>query len=375
MITDTRLRTICLCVLLLPLSAAAIDVQDGRLSIDGFGSWAFGASSHDNRYSVAYPTGNFGSGDFALAITARLSERAVTGAQIRLVPRDSTIRLDWVFGEWRFSDRARLRLGIVKHPFGIYGEVPRVGTLRPFYRLPESVYGSTELTADGVKGISFSGDFQRIGSWSFSYDLYGGAVTVAATNIIDKVLTPEGLRPGGLLVSLTNEVKYIAGGRLIANTPVDGLDIRFSSYGTPVAGADAPRFVIGPSIQYVGEKLSAKAEYFFFYENGDHANDRSRANAAYLEVAYFVTEHIQLAALADFFEMRLFNGQTSSLFDHHELAAGCNYWFNPGLVVKLSVHEIDGNRFARPSPLDDALLAGSLDHHTTAVILGMQFSF
>src|SRR5712664_1935674 len=160
MITDTRLRTICLFVLVLPLSAAAVDIQDGKLSIDGFGAWAFGASGHGNRYSVAYPTGNFGNGDFALAVTARLSERAVTGAQIRLTPRDGTVSLDWVFGEWRFSDRARLRLGIVKHPFGIYGEVTRVGTLRLFYLLTESVYGSTEFTAGGVKGLSFSGELR-----------------------------------------------------------------------------------------------------------------------------------------------------------------------------------------------------------------------
>ncbi len=375
MTIDTRRRAIYLFALVLPLSAGAAEFQDGKLSIDGFGGWAFGDSNHNNRFSAAQPTGSFGSGDFALAVTARLSERAVAGAQMRLVPRDGTVLLDWVFGEWRFSDRLRLRLGIVKHPIGIYGEVPRVGTLRPFYRLPESVYGSTELTADGVKGISVSGNLPSVGAWSFSYDLYGGSVTVPATNVIDKVISPQSLRPGGTLVTSTNEAKYIIGGRLIANTPVEGLDIRLSSYGTPVTGANEPRLVIGPSIQYVGEKLSAKTEYFFFYEAGDQSNDGQRTHAAYLEVAYYIIEQIQLGARIDFFEMRVLGGATSSLFDHHELAATFNYWFNPGLVVKLSVHGIDGNRFARPSPLDDALLAGNMDRHTLAVILGMQFSF
>ena len=374
MFTDTRLRTICLLVMVIPLSAAAVDIQDGKLSIDGFASWGFGVSSHPNRYSAAYPSGNFGNGDFALAVAARLSERAVTGAQIRVVG-SGTASLDWVFGEWRFSDRARLRIGIVKHPFGIYGEVPRVGTLRTFYRLPESVYGTTELTAAGVRGISFSGALQRVSGWSFSYDLYGGAVTVPSTNIIDKVTAPESLRPGGLVTNSTNEAKYIVGGRLIANTPLDGLDIRLSSYGTPVVGSNTPRLVIGPSIQYIGEKLSAKSEYFFFYEAADQANDGQRTHAAYLEVAYYLTEQIQVGGRVDFFEMRVLSGATSPLFDHHELAATINYWFNPGLVVKLSGHAIDGNRFARPSPLDDALLAGSLDHRTLAAILGMQFSF
>ena len=52
-----------------------------------------------------------------------------------------------------------------------------------------------------------------------------------------------------------------------------------------------------------------------------------------------------------------------------------NYWFDPGLVVKLSVHAVDGNRFAQPAVLDDALLNGTLKRSTLATILGMQFSF
>src|SRR6266852_2202279 len=141
--TTTRIQSLCLLVLLVSVHAAAFEIQDGRLSINGFGSWGYGWSNHGNTYDIAQPTGNFGAGDFALALTARLSDRAVAGAQLR-VSSDRRANLDWVFGEWRFSDRASLRVGILKHPFGIFGEVPRVGTLRPFYSLPRGLYGSTE---------------------------------------------------------------------------------------------------------------------------------------------------------------------------------------------------------------------------------------
>jgi len=94
MTIDSGRRMLCLFALVLPLSAGAVDFQDGKLSIDGFGSWAWGDSNHNNRFSAAQPTGSFNSGDFALAITARLSERAVTGAQVRVVPRDGAVLLD-----------------------------------------------------------------------------------------------------------------------------------------------------------------------------------------------------------------------------------------------------------------------------------------
>jgi hypothetical protein len=105
-------------VLLVSVPAAAVEL--GKLSIDGFGSWAYGASNNANNFSVAQHTGQFSSGDFALALTARLSDRAVTGGQVRVLPREQMVYIDWLLGEWRFSDQARLRFGIVKHPFGIF---------------------------------------------------------------------------------------------------------------------------------------------------------------------------------------------------------------------------------------------------------------
>ncbi len=51
--------------------AAAIELEDGKLSLNGFGSWAYGASDR-NDFLVARHTGHFDSGDFALALTSNL---------------------------------------------------------------------------------------------------------------------------------------------------------------------------------------------------------------------------------------------------------------------------------------------------------------
>jgi hypothetical protein len=297
----------------------------------------------------------------------------VAAAQVH-IEGDGTLEIDFVFGEWRFSDLARLRVGVVPHPFGIFGEVPRVGTLRPFFLLPASIYGSTEMTSFGVRGASLSGSFPS-GAWRVSYDLYGGAIALPAANVIDKLTAADSVTPGGVLVVSIEENKNLLGGRLVLNTPVDGLDVRISAYGSPLNGTTTPRLVAGPSLQYLGEKLSARAEYFFFYEKGPNQRDRQRAHAAYAEAAYFVTEQIQLGARAEIYQLILPGIAGPSYFRHREVAGTFNIWLDPGLVLKLSLHAINGNRFANPLAFDDALLAGGFARHTLALISGVQFSF
>ena len=57
--------------------AAAVELQDGKLSINGYGSWGYGATNL-NEYLVAGHGGDFDSGDFALALTSRLSDSLMT---------------------------------------------------------------------------------------------------------------------------------------------------------------------------------------------------------------------------------------------------------------------------------------------------------
>src|SRR5260370_35020400 len=112
-------------------------------------------------------------------------------------------------------------------------------------------------------------------------------------NVADK-LDPRNLQPGGKLVTATEETKYIVGGRIVAVTPIDGLDLRFSGYGTPLSEMNGPRLVIGPSIQYLGEKFSARWEYFFLSEQGDRPHERQRVPTAYLDASHLLTSQLQL---------------------------------------------------------------------------------
>jgi hypothetical protein len=350
--------------------AAAIELEDGKLSLNAFGSWAYGASDR-NDYLVAHHTGHFDYGEFAFALTTRLSERAVAGAQLRYAPKNGGHFLDWAFGEWRFSDLVRVRAGVVKHPLGIFGEVPNVGTLRPFYLLPQGIYGHTEITGSGIEGFSISGLVPSDGGWGFSYDLYGGAAKLRVDQVIDKVLDPSSLIPGGTLAVRPEETKYILGGRIVVTTPIEGLEVRLSTYGTPIQEDNGPRIVAGPSLQYLDDTSSVRVEYFFSYEQGIQ-----RAHVAYVEAARFLIGGFQVGARAEIYQTRLLQARVnSSLLEHREIAATFNYWFDPGLVAKLSIHAVDGNRFAFPAAIDDALLGGGLSRRTLAAIFSVQFSF
>lgn len=355
------------------LRAGAVEVEDGKLSINGFGSWGYGVSTNGNSYDIAQPDGHFADGEFAFALSSRLSDKAVAAAQVQF-QNDRRFVIDFAFGEWRFSDLARLRVGVVKHPFGIFAEVPRVGTLRPFFLLPAGIYRDSELAGSGLRGASLSGTLPAA-PWRVGYDLYFGSLALPVSNVVDKLTVPGILRPGGVLVTQSEETKYNIGGRLVLTTPMDGFDVRLSVYGTPLSEKNGPRLVGGPSLQYVGEKLTLRAEYFFFYEQGPTERDQQRTHAAYAEVAYFVSEKIQLGARAEVYQQNLVGITRASYLEHRELAGTLNYWLDPGLVLKLSLHAIDGNRFSNPLLFDDALLGAGFERFTLALISGVQFSF
>ena len=57
------------------------------------------------------------------------------------------------------------------------------------------------------------------------------------------------------------------------------------------------------------------------------------------------------------------------------MAVALSYWFTANLVLRLELHQVEGNRFAQPDDLDAAIAAGTLDRDTRLIQFGGQFSF
>jgi hypothetical protein len=357
---------------LLALPASAEDVAE-KVQLHGFGSWAFG-DTDGNRYLAGEEGREYRNTTLGLSVDANAGERLRVVGQAFGTESDegSKAEFDYAFAEWKFSDTFRLRAGQVKLPFGIYTEVARVGTLRPFLDLPQAVYGPIGLTGEHYRGIGVTGRKALGSNWALAYDAYGGGM------VLKELLPPEAYLLGEAIDNSTEieETKDLLGGRAVLETPVEGLRFGASAYtGVEVAETTRRRTVYGFSGEYVEGPWSLRSEFAHETVKND-----LKVDGFYLEAAYRLGAHWQVAAQYDHLTTAIFeapNPPQPSLLDHEEVALGLNYWFSPGFVLKLDYHRVDGNRFANPDLADfvETIESGQLKHKTNLVQFGAQFSF
>jgi hypothetical protein len=343
----------------------AFDFADGKLTLNGFGSWSY-AKTNVNHFLGGEPGGNYENGYFALAVSARPADELIVAGQVRFL-MDNTLQLDWAFAEWLPFEQVRVRLGKVKHPIGIYAEIADVGTLRPFLDLPQSVYGPAGIAGEGLLGGSASGDL-RLGDWGMGWDAYAGGLDLQRSGPFLEPIIPGAL--SGVANVRTNQ---ILGGRLALRPPVEGLELRASgfrgvnpaSFGLP----PATQVVYGVSIEYLTERISLRSEGFRVNESNTFTTW-----SGYVELGVFVAKHWQVAGRLDAAHAHtplVDLPKDSPLLAHRELAFGVNYWIDPNAVVKLEYHDLDGNLLA----FSDAGSIGAVERKTHLVKMGVQFSF
>lgn len=370
-------------VLLMIFIYGSLDAQAatlGNVSIHGFGGWVYGRTDNENRFLYGNEDGNYDEMNFSLNISAspyeRLSLYIQPGFQESNI--EDNVELDYAFAQWYVSDALIFRVGKVKAPFMTYTEIYDVGTLRPFFTLPQGVY--KQLAAKAYKGLGITGSFSVGGDWDILYDVYGGKLElepnlgVSAEQMIFEFIEPV--------------ARDMFGGRLMIQPPLDGLSFGISSYTADVEFEYTDRdeqytplndtyLLFGVSIEYLSDRLWIHSEYL-----GQHESPRVEADVAYIEAGYHVTEQWQVAARYEIMEFDTdepgFLDYPESFREHEEIAMGLNYWFNPNLVLKFSYHIIEGNRFATPEEIEDFLagyLQGKFEETTHLFSFGAQFSF
>ncbi len=369
-----------LTVLLLSAGVAPLRGQDlgDRVTLHGFAGWSYGRTNVNN-YLSGTPDGNYREGNFALNIAASLGDRLTIVAQPSfsqgVEEGSSAVALDYAFAQWAFSDAVQLRLGKVQQPFGLYAEILKVGTLRPFYSLPQSVYGPSGMVADGLTGISLRLSTAADKPWQLTADVYGGGVDLT------EFLVPVDINRGDTLsppADRENEVnRDVFGGRILLRTPISGLSFGSSAFtGVATEGGESNRNTLfGLQAEYLTDVWSIRGEYAHNSEG-----DKYITNAGYVEAAYRFTRAWQLALRYDQFQNTLPgipSPEFPEMLKHRAASVGVSYWFNPNLVLRAAYHDVHGNRFAGPD-VEDYLPqanAGTLDPHTKLIELGVQFSF
>ena len=358
------------CLFRVPTSAVAQDFSE-QVAVHGFGSWAYG-KTNGNQYLAGDHDGRYDHALLGLNVVASVTEHLrVVGEAEWLDGKEGTeTRLHYSFAEWRFSEKLKLRAGKVKQPFGISAEVFDVGTLRPFFELPQAVYGPIGLVGESYKGIGFTGSFDVKGGWGLAYDLYGGGQEHKEYVAPEAVILGEEFSNGFEL----DRIRNLVGGRVVVETPVQGLRIGASAYAGHEVGS-ARLLGLGAQVEYLAGPWSVRGE-----GTRKTVKDDVKANAFYAEVAYHIDPHWQVAGqygrlTSDVLPVP--EPATPSLLRHKEVALALNYWWTPNFVFKLSVHHVDGNRFAGPDPqqLAQAAASGTLKEKTNLVLFGAQFSF
>jgi hypothetical protein len=197
------------------LAPRRAQAEDGSAPVEvhGFVSQGFLKSTHNN-YLADSKRGSFEFAEVGINFTKSFTDQLRIGTQLFM--RDLgpignyTPMVDWFYLDYRFSDWLGLRAGRTKLPFGLYNETNDIDSARVPILLPQSVYPITSrdyLLAQ--TGVELYGRVPLEGAGSLEYRVYGGTIyldTAASAATIAKLTVP-----------------YLLGGRLMWQTPIDGL--------------------------------------------------------------------------------------------------------------------------------------------------------
>jgi hypothetical protein len=363
----------------------------GGVEVHGFGGWATGYTGNGNRFgdTAADPV-PFGSAYFSLNLSAAPTRTLSFNTQLFGVTAlgEEGAEVDYAFLQWAPSSRFQLRAGKVKSPFGEYTEVYDVGTLRPFYLLPQALYVGPGLVSKSYMGGGATGNLALGGSWELSYDAVVGEMTFQDFEVEAPIgFDPVTRRPEFGALQLQPSSKWLAGARLHIATPVDGLafggsymnfDLRTArDGGEAIANPETPRHdMLMAHVEYLTEAIWFRAEGFQVRGDGENGQ---KIDAAYAELAWRFAPAWQVGTSWERYD----NATPSTVeravdpatITHEAIGLALNYWPRRNVVLKLNYYHVDGVVYARPESVVGALQTGTFDSTTDAVVFGVQFSF
>lgn len=371
------------------VGATGAGAQETRnYSFQGFGGWSFGDTNNDNHFGyIASEAGNWNNYYFALNVAAQPIEKLQIRAQAFWGEdeRGTRTKLDYVFAQWAQSSAFKVRVGKAPVPFGIYTEVYDVGTVRPFYLLPQFYEGPLGLIPKAYAGAGLTGVKALGEEWEVQYDAFGGEIRFEPfeTDLVTGFDPATGLPQIDTLESQLVGRKMV-GGRVLLASPAKGFDIGGTVFHAdeikqtidggellPYSVTEKATFV-NARVQYQKDAVAARAEFFEAFARG------ADVRGFYVEASYKLGRHWQLAAQYEKSDILLNAGDESvpePIRNHESIGLALNFWVSPEFVIKLNGYSVDGNMIARPDLAGLRAALGTIDGSTGVVVLGAQFSF
>ncbi len=235
------------------------------VEMHAFASQGFIFTTRNNYLADNTTHGSFQFSEIGLNFTKTLTDDLRMGLQLfaqDLGPTgDLNARVDWFYLDYRWKDWLGFRAGRVKIPFGLYNEINDVDSARVPILLPQSVYpveDSNFLLAQ--TGGEIYGYLKSRAAGALEYRAYGGTILV-------DTLIPASSQPD--VQDLY--VPYVAGGRLLWETPLEGLRVAGSVQAlrlNATATVEGMSLTIGlpaelwvASAEYAAHELLFAAEY------------------------------------------------------------------------------------------------------------------
>lgn len=341
------------------VAAADDDLDDESSPIwHGFVSQGF-IKTTDNNYLAGNSTrGSFEMSEAGLNITKQLGPQLRTGAQLFArklgALGDFDAKLDWFYLDYQLADWLGIRAGRTKVPFGLYNDTSDIDAARVPVLLPQSVYPT--LSRDFLlaqTGVELYGFIPAGGLGSVEYRLYSGTSFLEA--------------------DVPVEVPYTSGGRLMWDTPVEGLQLGASALATRINAELELETVPGEPPEPVSYRLSAvlwlvSAAYAIDDTNVAieygrwHVKSVSKpmvspdttttSERLYAMVTHQVSDRVT-PGLYYSLEFRDVADRKSRENHQHDLAATVRVDITANLLAKLEAHMMRGTASLQPALNDD----------------------
>jgi hypothetical protein len=332
----------------------------------GFVSQGFMLTTSNN-YLTKSKKGSFELTEVGLNLTVPLTDKLRTGMQ--LFARDLgpignySLKADWFYIDYKLEDWLGFRAGRVKIPFGLYNEVNDIDAARVPILLPQSIYSLTSrdfLLAQTGAEIYGRVDMKKAGALDYRH--YAGTIFLSIdeqSSITTRVL--------GL------QVPFVAGQRLLWETPLDGLrvagsmqalklDAQLVANNKPVS-IDIPAFLWVASAEYQIKDAVLTAEYSrqrvgFTVSDPTlvpQAAQQTESERGYVMASYRFNKLFQPGTYYSLFyrDVRQRNGPAAA---QHDVALTLRFDLNEWWLLKLEGHFMSGTAGLNRALNDNATL-------------------
>jgi hypothetical protein len=345
------------CAAWLPRSASAFELgqEDSAASVEvhGFASQGFILTLKNDYLAANTTDGSFEFSEVGINFTKSLTDTLRLGVQLfaqDLGPYGNwNAQFDWFYLDYRWQDWLGFRAGRLKIPFGFHNEVQDIDAARVPVLLPQSVYPLQNRNfLFSHTGAELYGFARHAELGALEYRLFGGTI----------FLDGDALTPPGTPLELDFHVPYVLGGRLIWETPLEGLRIGGSFEavrleitafipGAPTESIENDSKAWVASAEYSVSDLVLTAEYSRWYAKQATSNPALtvdpdvESERAYVMATYRLTPWLHPGAYYSIFFPDVDNREDRENIQH-DVAATLRFDINSHWLVKLEGHYMAG---------------------------------